>query len=204
MPIEPPPAEGAEPPPPGENLSSLGGPAPTEPATAPAALAETTASTDGLSQIALASSRADVRASDEPSVRLRLTPETLRVSPGDRFELRLEVDALDPVSHLPLTVGYDARVLVAEKVEAGNFLGGAGEAQVLADLSHNGRIVLGASRVGQRAGRHRLGARWPASPSAPSGGRRPACELQGVKALGPAAPAARAAGRGRHQRRGRR
>jgi general secretion pathway protein D len=187
VPVEPPPAEGAEPPPPGEpgenDLSSLGGGAAVPEPAVPAAAAST-ATTDGLSQLALASSRVAARASDEPSVRLRLTPETLRVSPGDRFELRLEIDALDPVSHVPLTVGYDARVLVAEKVEAGGFLGGAGESQVLADLSHTGRIVLGASRVGQVPGVTGSGlvARITFRAQAAGFGR---VELQGVKALGP-------------------
>ncbi len=180
VPVEPPPAEGEVPP--GNELSSLPGAA-----SAPTAARETLAQAlpaGEPSQIALASSRVAAKADGEPAVRLRLTPETLRVAPGDRFELRLEVDATDPLSHLPLAVGYDARVLVAEKVEAGGFLGGEGESEVLADLTHAGRIVLGASRIGQVPGVTGSGlvARITFRAQAAGIGR---VELQGVKALGP-------------------
>ena len=170
-PAEIPPAEGTEPPP---NLSRLEG-ADGEAATvAPAA-------NPGAGPVAV---RAAARASGEAGVRLRLTPETLKVAAGDRFELRLEVDAADALSHLPLSIDFDPRVLVAEKVEAGDFLGGPGEAEVLADLSHQGRIVLGASRIGQVPGVTGSGliARITFRALAAGFGR---VSLQGVKALGP-------------------
>jgi hypothetical protein len=72
----------------------------------------------------------------------------VEVAPGDRFTVRLEANALDPVSHLPLTLSYDPKVLAVEKVEPGDFLGAKGTAQVLADTSHAGRVVIGASRLG--------------------------------------------------------
>ncbi|MEA2694342.1 MAG: ral secretion pathway protein, partial [Acidobacteriota bacterium] len=82
------------------------------------------------------------------AVELWLNPKGVEVAPGDRFTVRLEANALDPVSHLPLTLSYDPKVLAVEKVEPGDFLGAKGTAQVLADTSHAGRVVIGASRLG--------------------------------------------------------
>ena len=39
-----------------------------------------------------------------------------------------------------------------EKVDAGDFLGAAGESQVLSDTGRPGALVIGASRLGQLAG----------------------------------------------------
>jgi general secretion pathway protein D len=117
-------------------------------------------------------------------VRLWLSPQTLQVVPGDRFEVRLEVDASDPVSHLPLALDWDPAVLVAEAVEAGDFLGGAGQAEVLADLSHTGHLVLGASRIGEVPGVAGSGLVARVTFRAVAAGVT-AVELNGVKALGP-------------------
>ncbi|HVS00797.1 MAG TPA: cohesin domain-containing protein, partial [Thermoanaerobaculia bacterium] len=136
---EPPPVE-EEPPGAPENLASLAGSAPV---------------TTVASQVALAGYRpaaseaADAKAAP---VRLWLSPQRLEVAPGDRFEVRLEVAAGQPVSHLPLSLGFDPAVLVVEKVESGGFLGGSGEAQVLSDTGRPGSVVLGASRLGQVPG----------------------------------------------------
>ncbi len=83
---------------------------------------------------------------------LRMVPEELTVAPGDTFEVTLEARALDPVSHLPATLTFDPEVLAVEKVTPGAFLGGPDAAQVLADSSTPGRLVIGASRLGKVAG----------------------------------------------------
>jgi len=85
-------------------------------------------------------------------VSLALQPSVVSVAPGDVFTLSVAVDARVPVSHLPTTIAYDSQVLAVESVEDGGFLGGAGVAQVLADTSTPGTIVLGASRLGERPG----------------------------------------------------
>jgi general secretion pathway protein D len=76
----------------------------------------------------------------------------LRVTPGEVFEVRLQASAVRPLSHLPLTLEYDPAVLAVERVAAGDFLGAAGEAEVLSDATARGRLVIGASRLGQRGG----------------------------------------------------
>ncbi|HEX9944008.1 MAG TPA: secretin N-terminal domain-containing protein [Thermoanaerobaculia bacterium] len=87
-----------------------------------------------------------------PAVRLWLTPGRLTVAPGDTFEVRVQADAGKPVSHLPLSLSFDPAVLAVEKVDAGGFLGGPGEAQVMSDSSRPGALVIGASRLGQVPG----------------------------------------------------
>jgi len=85
-------------------------------------------------------------------VSLAIEPSVVSVAAGDVFSVSVAVDARVPVSHLPATIAYDPKVLEVEKVEDGGFLGGSGAAQVLADTSTAGTIVLGASRLGQRPG----------------------------------------------------
>lgn len=87
-----------------------------------------------------------------PAVRLWLAPGKLTVSPGDTFEVRVQVEAGQPVSHLPLSLSFDPKVLAVEKVEAGDFLGAPGEAQVMSDADRPGDLVIGASRLGKVAG----------------------------------------------------
>jgi general secretion pathway protein D len=87
-----------------------------------------------------------------PAVRLWLAPGKLTVSPGDTFEVLVQAEAGQPVSHLPLALSFDPRVLAVEKVEAGGFLGGAGESQVMSDHSRPGDLVIGASRLGKVPG----------------------------------------------------
>ena len=83
------------------------------------------------------------------AVRLWVAPSRLTVSPGESFEVTVEVAAGRPVSHLPITLTYDPAVLAVEKVEPGDFLGEAGTAQVLADTGRPGVVTLGASRLGE-------------------------------------------------------
>jgi len=85
-------------------------------------------------------------------VRLWLAPSKLSVSAGDTFEVRIQADAGQPVSHLPLSLLFNPKVLAVEKVEAGDFLGGSGAAQVMSDTSRPGDVVIGASRLGKVPG----------------------------------------------------
>jgi hypothetical protein len=81
-------------------------------------------------------------------VRLWLEPDRPAVATGDKLTVAVKAAASRGVSHLPLTITYDPAVLAYEATEAGDFLGGPGEAQVMADASHPGTLVLGASRLG--------------------------------------------------------
>ena len=91
-------------------------------------------------------------ASSAAAVRLWLSPGKLTVSPGDTFEVRVQAEAGQPVSHLPLSLLFNPKVLAVEKVEAGDFLGGSGEAKVMSDSSRPGDLVIGASRLGKVPG----------------------------------------------------
>jgi general secretion pathway protein D len=86
------------------------------------------------------------------AVRLWLTPARLTVSTGDTFEVKIQAESGLAVSHLPLSLSYDPKVLAVDKVEAGDFLGSTGEAQVLSDTGRPGDLVIGASRLGKVAG----------------------------------------------------
>ena len=88
----------------------------------------------------------------EAAARVWLVPQGLRVTTGERFEVRLQASAVRPLAHLPLTLEFDPEVLAVEKVEAGDFLGGVGESQVLSDTTTPGRLVLGGSRLGRSPG----------------------------------------------------
>jgi general secretion pathway protein D len=92
-----------------------------------------------------------VAAVDAPVV-LRLVPARRLVAPGERVTVRVEVAADAPVSHLPLQLAYDPTVLRLVGWQAGDFLGGEGEVQVLAAEREPGRVLVGASRLGQRPG----------------------------------------------------
>ncbi len=88
----------------------------------------------------------------EASVRLSLVPQRAEVAPGDRFQLSIEASSLEPLSHLPFALRFDPAILVVERIDAGEFLGGAAESQVLSDVSRPGEVVIGASRLGRVAG----------------------------------------------------
>ena len=89
-------------------------------------------------------------AGSDDEVTLGFAAERLRLAAGEEIELALTVETARPVSHLPLVVVYDPAHVEVVAVAAGEFLGGAGEREVLADLSHPGEIWLGASRLGDR------------------------------------------------------
>ncbi len=91
-------------------------------------------------------------AGGEAAARVWLVPQRLTVAPGDVFEVRLQASAARPVAHLPVSLTFDPRILEVEKVVSGDFLGGSGEAQVLADSSTPGQLVIGASRLGEVGG----------------------------------------------------
>ncbi|HEY4562701.1 MAG TPA: cohesin domain-containing protein, partial [Thermoanaerobaculia bacterium] len=91
-------------------------------------------------------------ASSAAAVRLWLSPAKLTLSPGDTFEVRIQAEAGQPVSHLPMSLLFDPKVLAVEKVEAGDFLGGSSEAKVMSDTSRPGDLVIGASRLGKVPG----------------------------------------------------
>jgi len=102
----------------------------------------------GLGRLAFASA---VDATLAP-VRLRLAPHRQVVEPGERFQVRLEVEADLDVSHLPAALVYDARVLEVVAWRSGDFMGESDEAEVLAAETEPGRLVVGASRLGRRPG----------------------------------------------------
>ena len=87
-----------------------------------------------------------------PPVQLSLLPGSLNVGLGKSFKVRLIARARAEVSHFPITLGFDPRVLSVVEVTEGSLLGQRSEARVLSDASRPGRLVIGASRLGSRSG----------------------------------------------------
>ncbi len=85
-------------------------------------------------------------------VELSLLAEADAVEIGAVFEVRLVAEAGKPVSHLPITLSWDPARLELAEVRSGGFLGSASQAQVLTDASRPGRLVVGASRLGEAPG----------------------------------------------------
>lgn len=152
QPSTPTPAPGTPQPPPEEQppngTGSGTGLLSQRPASSTASLAVRAASLAGMAK----SGAVVATAASTAAVRLWLSPGKLTVSPGDTFEVRVQAEAGQPVSHLPLSLLFDSKVLAVEKVEAGDFLGGSGEAKVMSDTSRPGDLVIGASRLGKVAG----------------------------------------------------
>ncbi|HEX5757810.1 MAG TPA: secretin N-terminal domain-containing protein [Thermoanaerobaculia bacterium] len=149
---EPPPAETPpeEPPvveeePPGGGSAALDAADPVPGDPVPVAEAIRLAASAGAAPAAAA-------AAEAPNVRLWLAPQALALAPGDLFEVRLQAASTLPVSHLPIALAFDPAVLAVEKVEAGTFLGPRGQAEVLADRTRPGELLLGASRLGEQPG----------------------------------------------------
>ena len=88
----------------------------------------------------------------EAPVAIRLKPSKRSIGVGDRFEVAIQIDAAQPVSHLPITLNYNDKRLQVLDVWAGDFLGSEQEGKFLSEYSEPGRIVIGASRLGDRAG----------------------------------------------------
>ena len=143
---------------PGVNLAPAAGP--SDPfSTPPPKEEEKPEPPDSGGQAALAPSDAArvelipaARASAGADLALTLDPQVVSVRPGDSFQIALAIRARVPVAHLPVTVTYDPAVLAVEHVEPGDFLGGGDDAEVNADTSTPGEIVIGASRRADRSG----------------------------------------------------
>ncbi|HEY2736925.1 MAG TPA: cohesin domain-containing protein [Thermoanaerobaculia bacterium] len=86
------------------------------------------------------------------AVRLWLTSDRTQVAVGDYLTVAVQVAAQREISHLPLTLTYDPTLLTFESAAPGDFLGAPGTAQVIADASTPGTLVLGASRLGSAPG----------------------------------------------------
>ncbi|HEV3072839.1 MAG TPA: cohesin domain-containing protein, partial [Thermoanaerobaculia bacterium] len=162
-----PPSEG-EPPAGGPQSSALRAPAPAPaPTQAPAAAAAATAARSAMAPrlqepgagprtapvaVRAAYRQEDAAAAQGAAVRVWLLPRQLTVAAGDRFEVAVQVSADRPISHLPLTLVFDPSLLAVEAVAPGDFLGDSGKAEILADFSRPGEVVVGASRLGDQAG----------------------------------------------------
>jgi general secretion pathway protein D len=90
-------------------------------------------------------------ASEPPTVELSLVAGAAS-EVGDELPVRVMVHANTAVSHLPEALLFDPADLAVVRVEPGAFLGAASEAQVLADYSRPGEVLIGASRLGERDG----------------------------------------------------
>lgn len=89
----------------------------------------------------------------EPAaVRIQLVTSVGAVQPGQQFDVTVAVDAAKPVSHLPITLRFDPEMLQVLDVWSGDFLGSGSESRFLTDFSRPGRIVIGASRLGDQQG----------------------------------------------------
>jgi hypothetical protein len=119
------------------------------------------------------------------AVALRLVPGRLQVTAGDRFDVRVEANAARPLSHLPLVLTFDPQVLELVGWGRGELLGGEGESELLAAESEPGRLVIGASRLGERPGVTGRGSVAVLSFVARRAGRTNLA-LRQPKALGPA------------------
>jgi general secretion pathway protein D len=106
----------------------------------------------GVVTLARADEAATAEAARPARVELRMVPGDLVVAPGDRFDVRIEAAAHVPLSHLPLVITFDPEVLEIVEWRSGGFLGAEGEAQMLGAIGQPGRLLLGTSRLGERAG----------------------------------------------------
>jgi general secretion pathway protein D len=149
-----PPAPQKPPPPPSEGEPPAGGPsssalrAPVAPRLQKPGAGPRTAPV----AVRAAYQQEDAAAAQGAAVRVWLLPRRLTVAAGDRFEVAVQVSADRPISHLPLTLVFDPSLLAVEAVAPGDFLGDTGKAEVLADFSRPGEVVVGASRLGDQAG----------------------------------------------------
>jgi general secretion pathway protein D len=86
------------------------------------------------------------------AVDLHFATENPAVTVGQRFEVAIDIDARRELSHLPLRVLFDASLVRLVGWRSGPVLGSESEAEVLAYESESGVVLVGASRLGDRAG----------------------------------------------------
>ena len=86
------------------------------------------------------------------AVKYSFDPQPARASAGTEFDMRLMVEASKNLAHVPLTLEFDPEIVEVVSVTRGDFLGAEGEAEVLADFSRPGRLILGASRLAPLGG----------------------------------------------------
>jgi len=144
-PARPPVNNEGEPPPAGPASSALGAPV------APG-LQAPVAGQPAAVPVRAAYRQEDAAADQAAAVRLWLLPRQLQVAAGDQFEVAVQVSADRAISHLPLTLSFDPSLLAVAAVAPGEFLGDQGKAEILADYSHPGEVVVGASRLGDQPG----------------------------------------------------
>jgi general secretion pathway protein D len=106
----------------------------------------TSGARDGFARASIESSGA------EPLVDLRLLTSSPRAWVGETVDVAILARAATPVSHWPLALRFDSRLLAFERAEAGELLQQGGEGQVLVDATTPGEILLGASQFGESSG----------------------------------------------------
>jgi general secretion pathway protein D len=92
-------------------------------------------------------------AAQEPAgVRLSLVPARRALAVGQEVEVLLAAESDVRVSHLPAHLRFDPQRVEVVSVTPGGYLGGAGQAAVLSELTRPGDLALGASRFGDLEG----------------------------------------------------
>jgi cohesin domain-containing protein len=143
-PEQTPPPEEVEPPPPSAGLFSTPNASPTS------ALANPRVMLGSFRSERSAEAGGGESRRGAAAVRLWLEPQQPAAAVGDELTVAVDAEAARGISHLPLTLSYDPARLAFIAVRPGQLLGGPGEAQVMADASHPGQLVVGASRLGDR------------------------------------------------------
>ncbi len=95
----------------------------------------------------LAEASGEATSAEAASVKYSFEPTPARPAAGTEFDLQLIAEASKNLAHVPLTIEFDPEIVEIVSVTRGDFLGVEGEAEVLADFSHPGRLIIGASRL---------------------------------------------------------
>ena len=88
----------------------------------------------------------------DPAIELSFAPQALRATVGDSVEVRMDIRARAPLSHLPLRLRYDPERIEVTAVRAASFLGDESEISLMTDSSTPGTVIVGLSRLGDQAG----------------------------------------------------
>ena len=88
----------------------------------------------------------------DPAIELSFAPQALRATVGDSIEVRMDIRARAPLSHLPLRLRYDPERIEVTAVRAESFLGDESEISLMTDSSTPGTVIVGLSRLGDQAG----------------------------------------------------